>query len=127
MEWNGTYLLRGAERADWPVGDGPGEVAVGVVGAGERRCCHGEQQEEERRGRGCRHCWRRGEGCLLDPLDLEGSSSRQQAVEWSVGKTRRGRLYSWTGMCCRLIKCMRKEKRAFVRSFDECTAQERRW
>jgi hypothetical protein len=84
MEWNGTYLLRGAERADWPVGDGPGEVAVGVVGAGERRCCHGEQQEEERRGRGCRHCWRRGEGCLLDPLDLEGSSSSQQAVEWSV-------------------------------------------
>jgi hypothetical protein len=46
------------------VGDGPGEVAVGVGGAGERRCCHTEQQEE-RRGRGCRHCWRREEGCLI--------------------------------------------------------------
>jgi hypothetical protein len=55
-----------------PVGAGDLEDGLLVrgaeVGAGERRCCHGEQH---------------GGAGLLDPLDLEGSSS-QQAVEWGA-------------------------------------------
>jgi hypothetical protein len=45
------YLLGGAERGDGAVGDGPGEVAVGVVGGGEG---DGDGEEEERR-QGRRH------------------------------------------------------------------------